>query len=174
VDPALDEQPPRPGEEPADDGIRDEPDHVAPPARPEPQDEGPARNGHHQGRGDRGEEDVLRAPGGVHDGTGRDDRDQHRPDPLQGADDASGAGSPGHQHQRERGRPEVETDAVVQEVELEIAAEDERGEGDREDDLDGSDRDPGDDRRQPNGPLPGNGSLGHLHARTLAGAPEPR
>ena len=75
----------------------------------------------------------------------------------------SAAGPPGHERERQRRRSEVQTDAVVEEVELEIAAEDEHREGNREDDLDGSDHDPSDDRAQRNGSLPGNGFLGHPH-----------
>ncbi len=74
------------------------------------------------------------------------------------------AGPPGHECERQRRRPEVQTDSVVQEVELEIAGEDERREGDREDDLDGSDHDPCDDRAHRDGSSPGNGFLGHPHA----------
>ena len=74
------------------------------------------------------------------------------------------AGPPGHERERQRRRPEVQTDAVVEEVELEIAGEDERREGDREDDLDGADHDPCDDRAEGDGSLPGNGFLGHPHA----------
>ena len=60
--------------------------------------------------------------------------------------------------------PRYRPTAVVEEVELEIAGEDERRERNCEDDLDGSDHDPCDDRAQRNRSLPRNGFLRHPHA----------
>ena len=100
----------------------------------------------------------------MHHDARRDDGHHGRARSLEAPDDASAAGPPGHERERERGRPEEQTDPVVQEVELEIAGEDERREGDREHDLDGSDHDPDDDRAEGDRSLPGNGFLGHPHA----------
>ena len=100
----------------------------------------------------------------MHDDARRDDRHHGRARSLEAPDDASAAGPPGNERERQRGRPEVQTDPVVQEVELEIAGENECREGNREDDLDGSDHDPYDDRAERDASLPGNGFLGHPHA----------
>ena len=72
----------------------------------------------------------------------RDDRHQDRGRTLDAAEDAAAAGPPGHEAERQRRGAQIETDARVEEVELEVLTEHERGERDREDDLDGADRDP--------------------------------
>ena len=75
-----------------------------------------------------------------------DDREHGRGRCLHPADHAARARPPGEDRERERGRSEIQSDAVGDEI-LEVAAEHEGGERDREERLDRTDDYAGDDGR---------------------------
>ena len=144
VDPTLEEQPSRAGEEPSDDRIRHEPDQPTEPEPPDHQEHDPAQDRDDEGGGDDGQEDVgmlvvlqtgypceMREVGGLRRGGGGDEPEHGRCRVLHAADDASGSGPPGHERERQRSRSEVQADAV-RKAGREQAAEDESGERDRE------------------------------------------
>ena len=144
---SLEQEPPRPGEEATDDRVGDESRQVPEPERTEQQEGQPGQERHDQGRGDDGEERPIDASVRVERGAGRHDRQDRDGRVLDAADHPASAGPPRHDRERQTGGHQVDADPRRQEL-FDVAAEDERGERDREDHFDDADDRTSGDRGQ--------------------------
>ena len=144
---SLEQEPPRPGEEATDDRVGDESCQVPEPERTEQQEGQPGQERHDQGRGDDGEERSIDASVRVERGAGGDDRQDGDSRVLDAADHPADARPPRHDRERQTCGHQVDADPRRQEL-FDVAAEDERGERDREDHLDDADHRTSGDRGQ--------------------------